>query len=88
MLTDRKIALITFGIALLSIPILAGAQPDTLKLSLDDARKMAIEQNTNVRNSAIDLEIAKKKVWETSNWPIQFYPIRNLNKYNKKQFKS
>lgn len=65
MLTDRKIALITFGIALLSIPILAGAQPDTLKLSLDDARKMAIEQNTNVRNSAIDLEIAKKKVWET-----------------------
>ena len=39
---------------------------DSLRLSLQDARRIALENNTNIRNSALDLEIARKKIWETT----------------------
>jgi len=39
---------------------------DTLRLSLKDARKMALDRNTNIRNSGIDVKIAEKKIWETT----------------------
>jgi outer membrane protein len=37
---------------------------DSLRLSLQDARRIALENNTNIRNSALDMEIANKKIWE------------------------
>ena len=38
---------------------------DTLRLSLNDALKMAQENNLNIKNSQLDLKIARKKIWET-----------------------
>ena len=42
----------------------ANAQ-ETVKLSLQDALKMALKNNTEILNSDLDLKIAQKKVWET-----------------------
>jgi outer membrane protein TolC len=42
----------------------AGAQ-EPVKLSRQDALKMALQNNTNILNSDLDLKIAQKKVWET-----------------------
>jgi outer membrane protein len=39
---------------------------DTLRLSLKDARRMALDKNTIIRNSEIDIKIAEKKIWETT----------------------
>jgi outer membrane protein TolC len=39
---------------------------DTLHLSLQEARRLAFENNTNIRNSNLDMEIARKKIWETT----------------------
>jgi len=50
--------------------ILAGVRKsdaqDTLRLSLQESRRMAFENNTNIRNSNLDMEIARKKIWETT----------------------
>ena len=51
--------LLTMGGAKISI-----AQ-DTLRLSLNDALKMAQEKNLNIKNSQLDLKMAQKKIWET-----------------------
>ena len=50
---------LTFGGAKIS-----NAQ-DTLRLSLNDALKIAQENNLNIRNSQLDLKSAQKKIWET-----------------------
>ena len=39
---------------------------DTLKLSLTDAQNYAIQYNRTVQSAKIDVESAKKKVWETT----------------------
>jgi outer membrane protein TolC len=39
---------------------------DTLKLSLQESRRLAFENNTNIRNSNLDMEIARKKIQETT----------------------
>lgn len=39
---------------------------DTLRLSLYDARRMAMERNTNIINSKIDVKMAEKKIRETT----------------------
>lgn len=44
--------------------LVASAQ-ETMKLSLQDALKMALQNNTNILNSELDLKMAQKKVWET-----------------------
>jgi outer membrane protein TolC len=36
------------------------------KLTLNDAKKIALESNTNILNSKLDLQIAQKKIWETT----------------------
>ena len=41
-------------------------QPVTTSLSLKQAQEYAIKNNANSRNSVLDMEIAKKKVWETT----------------------
>lgn len=38
---------------------------DTLRLSLNDALRMAQENNLNIKNSQLDLKMAQKKIWET-----------------------
>ena len=39
---------------------------DSLRLSLQEARRIALENNANIRNSSFDLDIARKKIWETT----------------------
>ena len=39
---------------------------DTLKLSMAQAQQYALDNNSNVKSAKIDVEIAKKKVWETT----------------------
>jgi len=43
---------------------LSNAQ-EPVKLSLQDAVKLALQNNTDILNSDLDLKIAQKKVWET-----------------------
>jgi outer membrane protein len=42
------------------------ANAQTKIISLDEAQKIAIEQNTQIKNARIDLDIAKEKIWETT----------------------
>lgn len=63
MFRKQKQILLLAGIFLLGT-FVAGAQ-ETMKLSLQDAMKMALQNNTNILNSDLDLKIAQKKVWET-----------------------
>src|SRR5664279_1478965 len=47
----------------------ASAQQNTgtpMKLTLDQAIKYDLENNANIKNAKIDLESAKKKIWETT----------------------
>ncbi len=39
---------------------------DSLRLSLQDARRIALENNATIRNSTLDMEIARKRIWETT----------------------
>ncbi len=39
---------------------------DVLKLSKHDALKMALQYNTDILNSDLDLKMAQKKIWETT----------------------
>lgn len=56
-------------ILLLVVMFLAGtflsSAQEPVKLSLQDAIKLAMQNNTNILNSDLDLKIAQKKVWET-----------------------
>jgi outer membrane protein TolC len=42
------------------------AKTDTLKLSVAKAQQFALENNRTVKSSKLDIESAKKKVWETT----------------------
>ncbi|MBL7966074.1 MAG: TolC family protein [Prolixibacteraceae bacterium] len=57
-------------ILLLAIMVLLGSlnavAQEPLKLSLQDALKLAMQNNTNILNSELDLAMAKKKIWETT----------------------
>ncbi len=56
-------------LAILSSSILYGQEQelkDTIQLSLSEAQKYAAEYNRSIRASQIDVEIAKKLVWETT----------------------
>lgn len=59
-------ALSAFLLLLVHMNVSAQAkQPETTSLSLKQAQEYAIKNNIDARNSAIDMEIAKKKIWET-----------------------
>lgn len=60
---QRQIFLLT-GILLLGAATAPAQEP--VKLSLQDALKMALQNNTDILNSELDLEIARKKIWETT----------------------
>ncbi|MEI7828375.1 MAG: TolC family protein [Prolixibacteraceae bacterium] len=62
--SSRYLILITIFLLLLGVHK-SDAQ-DTLRLSLKEARRLAFENNTNIRNSTIEMEIARKKIWETT----------------------
>lgn len=45
---------------------LASAAQDAVKLTVQDAVKMALQNNANILNSELDLKMARKKIWETT----------------------
>ena len=55
---------------LLAVIILTGSlsaiAQETISLSKQDALRMALQYNTNILNSELDLKIAQKKIWETT----------------------
>lgn len=59
---QKQILLLAF--MFLGVTFATRAQ-EPVKLSLQDALKMALQNNTNILNSDLDLKIAQKKVWET-----------------------
>lgn len=61
---NRYLILITTILLLFSIKN-SDAQ-DSLRISLQEARRIALENNATIRNSVIDMEIARKKIWETT----------------------
>ena len=58
--------LISITILLLMIGNIKVNAQDTLRISLKDARRIALENNSTIRNSVLDQEIARKKIWETT----------------------
>lgn len=58
--------LILMTILLLTTGIKLTYAQDSLRLSLQEARRIAFKNNANIRNSVIDMEIARKKIWETT----------------------
>lgn len=63
MFRKQKQILLAAGFLLLGSWGVQAQEP--VKLSLQDAVKMALQNNTNIMNSDLDLKIAKKRVWET-----------------------
>lgn len=63
-LSNRYLLLIT--ILLLLTGIQKTEAQDSVRISLREARRLAQENNTNIRNSRLDMEIARKKIWETT----------------------
>jgi len=63
MLRKQKQILLLAGMLILGTYVAKAQEP--VKLSLQDALKMALQNNTNILNSDLDLKIAQKKVWET-----------------------
>lgn len=57
--------ILLLAIVVLFVAMNATAQ-EPLKLSLQDALKLALQRNTEILNSELDLKIAQKKVWETT----------------------
>jgi outer membrane protein TolC len=64
MFRKQKATLLLAGIFLAG-NFVAWAQ-DPVKLSREEAVKMALKYNTDILNSEIDMQMAKKKIWETT----------------------
>ncbi len=56
--------ILLLGLMFFAGTLLSSAQ-EPVKLSLPDALKMALQNNTNILNSDLDLKMAQKKIWET-----------------------
>lgn len=60
-----KLFFIFFSIASIEAEVIAQAPGGPLRLSVEEARDMAVQNNINVRTAKVDVEYANKKVWET-----------------------
>ena len=69
------LAVMTLGGTVLSV-----AQ-EAEKLSLDQAIKMALQNNTNIINSQLDLKIGKKRIWETIAKGLPHVDVRSSYQY-------
>jgi len=53
-------------IAVIFITRVSAQQPGMQSLSLKQAQEYALEHNSNMKNAYLDIELAKKKIWETT----------------------
>ena len=58
--------LVSLGILISNYSFSQETNSDTLKLSLAEAQTYALQYNRSVQSAKIDVESAKKKVWETT----------------------
>ena len=61
-----KTAVLLFITVLYAVTSVAQESEDTLSFTLQEAQDYAMEHNTQVQNSEIDVKIADKEVWETT----------------------
>ncbi len=54
------------GLLLFCIISIAGFSQEKMSFSLKEAQDYAIKNNLNVRSASLDVEIARKKIWETT----------------------
>ena len=70
---------------LITILVLMGTNAakaqDTLRLSLVEAKRMALVNNTNIINSKIDVKIAEKKIWETTAIGLPHFDAKGAYSY-------
>lgn len=64
MFGKQKITLL-LAVIILTGSLSAKAQ-ETIRLSKQDALSMALQYNTDILNSELDMQIAQKKIWETT----------------------
>lgn len=61
----RKFFFVFFFTAITLTEGLSQVPAGTLRLSVEEARSMAVQNNLNVRSARVDVDYAGKKVWET-----------------------
>lgn len=63
---QKKIYWVLLFIFCLPLSLAAQDENEELEFSLEQAKEYAVKNNLNVQNAQIDVEIAEKKVWETT----------------------
>lgn len=79
MFRKQKQTLLLAGILLWGA-LAAGAQ-EPAKLSLQEALKLALQNNTNILNSELDLKMARKKIWETTASGLPHGEVKSAYSY-------
>jgi outer membrane protein len=59
-------SIFTFILLIFNVLVFSQQADSVLRISLQDAYNLALQNNLTVKNALIDIEIAKKKVWETT----------------------
>lgn len=62
----QKLGLIVLLLMLTPSFLFSQDEPKQLELTLEEAQDYALENNLQVRNTILDIEAARKKVWETT----------------------
>ena len=62
----KSIIAVSFTFLLCTFHLYSQERQDTMKLSLQDALDVALEKNTQLRNSSLDVKIADEEVWITT----------------------
>lgn len=60
---------------------LTSAAQETVKLTVQEAVKMAMQNNTNILNSELDLKMARKKIWETTASGLPHGEVKSAYSY-------
>jgi outer membrane protein len=77
----RKHKQILLLIVLSLFGVLLSEGQESKKLSLEESIKMALEFNTSIRNSKLDLKIAQKKIWETTAVGLPHFDVKSVYQF-------
>lgn len=77
----RKLKKMLLLLIIIPMEIIIAYGQDTLRLSLEDAVKMAHEKNTSMMNSQLDLQISEKKIKETIAMGLPHLDLKSAYTY-------
>ena len=77
----RKLKKMLLLLIIIPLEIIIAYGQDTLRLSLEDAVKMAHEKNTSMMNSQLDLQISEKKIKETIAMGLPHLDLKSAYTY-------